>query len=281
VSNPPGVRLTNPSRSLVTAQHPRSVLAGPPREILRGAYAAFLQLSGAVIRARAKLAEKALVLMYHRVVAPHDVPADIDPGMYVTTDAFERHLQYLAAHHEVVTLEALFEWLVGRRQFAKIPCAITFDDGWRDNYEEAFPLLTRYGLPATIFLITDHVGTPAMVTWAQVHEMEAAGIQFGSHTVTHPVLTTIDDQSVRDELVRSKERLVRDLRRPVDWFCYPKGAYDQRSLAVAREHYAAAVSTEEGPVSIGDDLHHVHRIGIHHDVTRTTALFACRLVSLV
>jgi len=253
----------------------------PPREVLRGVFAAFLQLSGAVTRARTKLQGKALVLMYHRVLAPESVPADIDPGMYVTTEAFERHLQYLTAHHDVVSLNSLYEWLSGRRQFARVPCAITFDDGWRDNYEEAFPLLERYGLPATIFLITDQVGAPAMVTWEQVHQMETAGIRFGSHTVTHPVLTSIDDQAVRDELAHSKARLGRELRRPVDWFCYPKGAYDHRSLAVARELYAAAVSTEEGPVSIGDDLHHLHRIGVHHDVTRTTALFACRLVSLV
>jgi peptidoglycan/xylan/chitin deacetylase (PgdA/CDA1 family) len=257
------------------------VLRRSPRETLRGLYASFLDASGAVARARANLKDKALVLMYHRVLAPDDVPADIDPGMYVTTEAFERHLRYLTANHEVVTLETLFEWMAGRRQFSRIPCAITFDDGWRDNYEQAFPLLQQYNVPATIFLITDHVGIPAMVTWAQVHEMEAAGVRFGSHTVTHPVLTTIDDQSVRDELVRSKQRLVRDLRQPVDWFCYPKGAYDQRSLAVAREHYAAAVSVEEGPVSMGDDRHRVRRIGIHHDVTRTTSLFACRLVSLI
>ena len=219
--------------------------------------------------------------MYHRVLADESVPPGIDPGMYVTRTTFERHLEYLAAHHDVVTLDDLREWLLARRQFSRIPCVVTFDDGWRDNYEVAFPLLQQYGLPATIFLITDKIASPEMVSWEQVHEMEQAGIQFGSHTVTHPVLTTLDDRAVCDELVRSKARLMRELRRPSSWFCYPKGAYDQRSLAVAREHYAGAVSTEEGHVSVGDDLHHVRRIGIHNDVTRTTSLFACRLVSLV
>lgn len=254
----------------------------PVREHLRAAYAQVLDAAGFVQRSRQALKDRALVLMYHRVLADRDVRPEIDPGMYVTSSTFERHLRYLTSHHQVVTLDEMHEWMLGKRSFDRIPCAITFDDGWRDNYEEAFPLLQKYGVPATIFLITEKIGVdPAMLSWEQVHKMEAAGIRFGSHTLTHPVLTTIDDSAIRKELVQSKERLVRELRRPSNWFCYPKGAYDQRSLSVARQHYAAAVSTEEGPVTVGDDIHHVHRISIHNDVTRTTELFACRLVSLV
>jgi peptidoglycan/xylan/chitin deacetylase (PgdA/CDA1 family) len=199
----------------------------------------------------------------------------------VTRQSFERHLDYLIAHHEIVTLDDLRDWILGRRQFARIPCVLTFDDGWLDNYQEAFPVLRSRGVPGTIFLITDHVGTPEMVTWDQVREMERAGIQFGSHTATHPVLTSLDDEAILHELVRSRERLVLELAQPIEWFCYPKGIYDTRALMVARDRYTGAVTTREGPVSVGDDLHQVQRVGIHDDVTRTTALFACRLVSLV
>jgi peptidoglycan/xylan/chitin deacetylase (PgdA/CDA1 family) len=219
--------------------------------------------------------------MYHRVLAQAEVPSDIDPGMYVTAEAFERHLRYLSAHHEVVSLQDLGEWLGGRRTFNRIPCVITFDDGWVDNFTRAFPLLVQFGMSATIFLVTELIGTDGMVSWPQVREMEAAGILFGSHTATHPVLPTLDETRMREELTRSRERLRRELRHPSDWFCYPKGAYDERALGLARELHAGAVSTEEGPVAKGDDRHHIHRISIHHDVTRTTSLFACRLTSLV
>ena len=253
----------------------------PGREHLRAAYAQVLNGLGAVSRSRLALRNRSLVLMYHRVLTERELTSDIEPGMYVTRDAFERHLIYLAEHHEIIGLDELHEWLHGRRQYARIPCVITFDDGWGDNYANAFPLLKQYRLPATIFLITDLIGTPSMLTWEQVREMEAAGIDFGSHTATHPVLTTTDEPTTRDELTRSRTRLQRELRRPSRWFCYPKGAFNDQALKIARELYVGALSTREGPVAPGDDLHHLHRIGIHNDVTRTTALFACRLVSLV
>lgn len=253
----------------------------PAREHLRSAYAQVLHGIGVVNRARRALRDRSLVLMYHRVLADEEVSPDIKPGMYVTRETFERHLAYLAAHHDVVGLDDLHEWMHGRRQYRRIPCVITFDDGWLDNYTKAFPLLKKYRLPATIFLITDQIGTPGMLSWEQVREMEAAGIDFGSHTATHPVLTTTDESRTRDELTRSRDRLLRELRRPSRWFCYPKGAYNDEALKIARELYVGALSTHEGPVAPGDDLHHLRRIGIHNDMTRTTALFACRLVSLV
>ena len=116
--------------------------------------------------------------------------------MYVTHSTFERHLAYLAANHEVIGLDALRRWLLGQTTFSRTPCVVTFDDGWADNYTETFPFLRRFALPATIFLATGLVGTPSMLTWDQVREMELAGIDFGWHAVTHPVLTTIDDDSI-------------------------------------------------------------------------------------
>lgn len=253
----------------------------PLREHLRAVYGEALYRCGPVRRARAALAGKGLVLMYHRVLRKRDIPRDLHPGMYVTSDDFERHARYLAAHHQVLTLEEFAEWLEGTRQCDRVPCAITFDDGWEDNYTEAFPILQRYRLPATIFLITDAVGTPGMLTWRQVQEMEAAGVTFGSHTASHPVLTAVDEERIRQELTKPIPCLRQQLRKPSGWFCYPKGAYDERSLRIAKELYAAAVSVDEGPVARNDDRHRLRRIGIHHDVTRTTGLFACRLVSLV
>lgn len=240
-----------------------------------------MRCAGVVAHRRRALRDRALVLMYHRVLPPNGVPDGLKPGMYVTTDTFAKHLNYLSSHHEVVSLDDLHDWLAGQRQFSRIPCAITFDDGWHDNYTQAFPLLRQHQMTATIFVITDQIGTPQMLTWSHVREMEQAGVWFGSHTATHPVLTALDEPAVRDELTRSWTRLQQEVRRPSRWFCYPKGAYNNLALGVARELYAAALSTEEGPITRGDDLHHLQRISIHNDVTRTTSLFACRLVDLV
>jgi peptidoglycan/xylan/chitin deacetylase (PgdA/CDA1 family) len=209
------------------------------------------------------------------------IPADVEPGMYVTSATFARHLRYLKRHHDVVGLDALYDWLKRRRRFDRVPCVITFDDGWEDNYRQAFPLLRRHGVAATVFLVTDRVGTTGMLDWDQVREMEAAGLEFGSHTASHPMLATLDERTMRGELVRSRNRLASEVRRPSRWLCYPKGSYNPLVLEVTRDYYVGALSTDEGPVARGDDIYRVRRIGVHDDVTRTTSLFACRLASLV
>ena len=102
----------------------------PPREHLRAAYAQLLVRTGSLGRATRSLRQRALVLMYHRVLNDTAVPDDIDPGMYVTRSTFERHLKYLAANHDVVGFDAFRRWLLGQTTFPRIPCVITFDDGW-------------------------------------------------------------------------------------------------------------------------------------------------------
>lgn len=101
-----------------------------------------------------------VVLMYHRVL-PKDSPArrTEQPGMYVSPETLELHLTELKRHFELVHLD---EWLRRVQQGAALPrlaCAITFDDGWRDNYDFALPVLVRHGAPATIFLVSGYIGT--------------------------------------------------------------------------------------------------------------------------
>lgn len=101
------------------------------------------------------------VLMYHRVLTPDDVARGrIQPGMYVLADVFRLHMAYVARTFEVLSLaEALDRWEAGSLDPRRRYCVITIDDGWLDTYRHAFPILKSYGLPATVFLATDFVGT--------------------------------------------------------------------------------------------------------------------------
>src|SRR4051812_2433299 len=249
------------------------------RSVARTAAAAALHRSGVLALHRATaFRDAAIILLYYRVLRPQDLPHGIDPAIYVTTDTFEMHLQFLRRRFDVVDLDELLAWRERRRTFARVPCAITFDDGWADNFTNAYPLLKRYGMPATIFVITGEVGaSPDFVTWEQVRTMERDGLRFGSHTLSHPVVEGLEAGELERQLSESKRDLQQHTTRPSCWFCYPKGYNDEAARRGASRHYCASVTTRFAPTFRDDDQHAIPRISVHDDVSRTPAAFALRV----
>lgn len=121
-----------------------------------------LALAGLVSGPRLFRTNGLLILMYHRVLPPDDERAGLEqPGMLVHPVTFENHLRLVRRYLEPIMLS---DWLHGRAVGKNIPgraCAITFDDGWSDNYEFAFPLLKTFQIPATIFLVADQIDATA------------------------------------------------------------------------------------------------------------------------
>jgi peptidoglycan/xylan/chitin deacetylase (PgdA/CDA1 family) len=104
--------------------------------------------------------EKSAILMYHRVLPGGTLPNGIQPGMYVFSETFERHISFLKKSFSLVSLEQLHASPNEEgRQGLRPKCALTFDDGWKDFYEQAFPILKSQQVPATVFLPTDFIGT--------------------------------------------------------------------------------------------------------------------------
>ena len=131
---------------------------------------------------------------------------------------------------------------------------LTFDDGYVDNYEVAAPILEKYGFPATFYIITDKVGTPEYMTWDQVTDLDRQGMDIGSHTATHPDLTTLSAANLRRELSGSADTLKAQLGHPVYWLCYPAGKYDDDVLDYAREAgYLLATTTDPGEQQSSDE----------------------------
>jgi peptidoglycan/xylan/chitin deacetylase (PgdA/CDA1 family) len=119
------------------------------------------QAIGANRRARRRLdGTCAAVLMYHRVLPRSEAVRDaVEPGMYVTPRTFARHLASIEAHFHALPLHEIVTRLEQHRPLPPGACAITFDDGWRDNHDHALPELERYGIPATLFVVAERVGT--------------------------------------------------------------------------------------------------------------------------
>jgi peptidoglycan/xylan/chitin deacetylase (PgdA/CDA1 family) len=108
-----------------------------------------------------RLQGKAAILVYHRVLTEKELRQDfIQPGMYVRNDVFEMQMLFLKKHFEILSLHDLLALWKGKKlDKGKRYCVVTFDDGWRDNYLYAFPILQKHGIPATIFLPTTLIGT--------------------------------------------------------------------------------------------------------------------------
>lgn len=132
------------------------------RSALRRLRAEAYRWSGRCALARERLdGSRAAVLLYHRVL-PREVAERraVEPGMYVTPESFALHLDWLAADFRVLPLHEILSRLAAGQPLPSGACAITFDDGWRDNADYALPELARRGVPATLFAVSERVGTP-------------------------------------------------------------------------------------------------------------------------
>lgn len=148
---------------------------------------------------------------------------------YMDPSLFERHLGYFEqSGRRVIDLASLVEEMRRGGGIPRRTLTITFDDGWRDNYERAFPLMRRHGFPATIFLVSGRIGLKDYLGWNEIREMRAGGIRFGAHTVNHPHLTELPDGEARREIGDCKKALEDGLGEEVPVFCYPYGFFDRR-----------------------------------------------------
>jgi peptidoglycan/xylan/chitin deacetylase (PgdA/CDA1 family) len=198
------------------------------------------------------------VLNYHQVNDTYKTP------LTMTTADFEEQMKYLYDNgYHAITQEQLLQYINGSGILPDKPVLVTFDDGYIDNYENAYPIMKKYNMTGTIFLIINLMGKSGYLTWSQVHAMAKDGFEFGSHTVSHKPLTQLDEDYLRQELVQSKMRIEQQLGKPVTCIAYPEGKYnDLVELETKRAHYQAAFTVNVGKDFPGDDHYALDRIPI-------------------
>ena len=309
-----------------------------------------------------------IVLMYHRIIEKIKSGKFMQGGMYVEPETFRKQILYLKDNFNVISLDKIqsFHHPEHQNDGKKPFCVLTFDDGWKDFYVNAFPVLTAHNVSATVFLPTDFIGTAkrfwtdrladivykmddigivdrgidrssskigkkieciegtvefkleeaikalkalpdeeieaildemkerweveegahaaSFLSWEEAREMHNFGIIcFGSHTKSHRILTTISEDAVREELTRSKNKLLKERIVGSSFipFAYPNGNYNDRIASLVEEAgYHLALTTESGwnrVMDRGTGSYRLKRVGIHQDMTSTNAMMACRI----
>ncbi len=303
----------------------------------------FLVKTNAFAALRYKNRTRVPILTYHRF--------SFENNTFSTSQiALESHLKYITKHYEVISLQLLTEKILNKEPTRNKTLVITIDDGYKDVYDIAFPILKKFAVPATVFAVTDFLDKKTWIwtdkaryllintkldsvnfniaskdfsfklgdktsrinyaakinselkklstedrdlnieklanllnvklpdlpdenfssfTWDNAREMENNGVTVESHTVSHPILTNVSDEVLKNELLESKFRVQTELQKDADLFCYPNGNCSSREfLAVESAGYKSAVSTELRLSKTTDNIFSLPRVDCDSDMNR-------------
>jgi peptidoglycan/xylan/chitin deacetylase (PgdA/CDA1 family) len=212
------------------------------------------------------------ILVYHSIHEHEPGRSAASRVFEVTPESFDRQIAYLDEQHiPVVSMQALVDAIEGRGTVPPHAVVITFDDGWENQYVHAFPALRRYGFTATFFVFTHAIGrNDRYFTWAQLREMQGAGMTIGSHTQLHPKIKQLHDpEKLREEIAGSRAILRKQLGTSVDFFAYPFGVATPEAEAAVREAgYHAGRAFPGGTWNSGHTLWSLKAMAITDDFTR-------------
>lgn len=310
---------------------------------------------------------RTVVLMYHRILSSREhINSHSHDGIIVHTDSFNKQVKFLARHFHIFTFNDFSAHMKKQQSFSGVSCLITFDDGWYDNYHNAFPILKTYDAAAHIFLpvhfisnsdnfwqeklshylchlchhpelfneflikhdlikystvtpderktvIRKYVATlkcfspdeinqliseyesemtdkncPApsnivdtYLNWSNIIEMQEHKISFGSHAVSHHMLTKLTQHQLESELTESKVTIEEKTKKTANSIAYPNGNHDKIVCETCKNTgYEFGFTTEHGFAIPATDPFRIPRINIHNDMTKYIPLFYCRILGI-
>ncbi|HEA47228.1 MAG TPA: polysaccharide deacetylase family protein [bacterium] len=214
------------------------------------------------------------VLMYHMVSPGKKEKYRISP------EKFASQMEYLSKKgYQTISPDKLLEFVnpaparrsgvKGGRALPEKPVLLTFDDGYKDNFTYAYPILKKYNFKATIFLVTQYMGKKngwgqedeEILSWEEIGEMKKEGFFFGSHTHTHPNLLELSRDKVLSEIRDSKRILEGRLKELIGFFAYPYGKFNSQIEKMVKEAgYLGAFSTLPGKNGRNEDPFLLRRI---------------------
>ncbi|HLV80357.1 MAG TPA: polysaccharide deacetylase family protein [Chthonomonadaceae bacterium] len=206
------------------------------------------------------------VLMYHRIcdLTPREARSPLLRSLTVSPEHFEQQVRYLVENGFTFLLARQVEDAV--RAHKPLPdkaVVLTLDDGYKDNFDHAFPILRKYGVPATMFLVTATVNTEGHLSWDDVLVMRREQVGYGSHTVHHYDLTLLPAGQVDYELCASRRTIESHLGTPIADIAYPSGKVNLLVQARAKaDGYLAGWKKGGGPVQPENDPYLLPRVRV-------------------
>ncbi|AQY50591.1 exported polysaccharide deacetylase, lipoprotein [Listeria weihenstephanensis FSL R9-0317] len=208
------------------------------------------------------------VLMYH------SINTNVKNNLITPPDEFDAQMKWLKDNnYHTITLAELDELLLTGKNVPDKPIVITFDDGYQDNYTNAYPILKKYDLKANIFVITDKIAKNNHFDEAALKEMSDYGIEMDSHTVHHQELNTLTYTEQLKELKDSKAVLEKLTGKPVNSICYPVGRHNEDTERAAKAAgYAMGFTTAAGKANKNDGMYTLPRVRMVPGISMQAAL---------
>lgn len=214
------------------------------------------------------------ILMYHKV---NSDPRTGGLGLRVPPDKFDWQMSYLYKNgfHTVSLVDVMDHFQKGKVLPSR-PIVITFDDGYKDNHDFAYPIMKKYGFTGTVFVVSQAIGGTnffdvqkklqpenKMMNWQEIKDLDAGGFTIGAHTVNHPKLAKVSPDEDRWQMEECKRVLEQGLKKPVNVFAYPYGSYNDQVAEIAKQAgFRAAVTTELGLAHSQDNPYKLHRVRV-------------------
>lgn len=213
------------------------------------------------------------IFMYHWI---KDDTGDYPyPENMVKIDELKKQMEYLKENN----YDVIFTSEINKVQHYKKPVVLTFDDGWQDVYNIAFPYAKELNMKINMYVITDFVGTPGYCTLEQLKEMKESGlVEIDSHTLSHPYLAQLSEEQVKKELEESKAYLKENLGIESLVICYPSGSQNTMVQNVAKENYKYGLLMDGGVFNYSSDnsnLYAIERIYARRSMSLDTFINYC------
>lgn len=221
-----------------------------------------------------RVADAVPVLNYHRVDNRDDNPSTLKVA------DFEAQIKFLVdSGYSFVMPEQLVDARQNGKPLPKNPVVICFDDGHDDIYRNVFPVLQKYNVRATVFIVTDHIGMKDFLSWEQVRQLQAGGfVDFESHTMSYKDLTRLKGDKLWDQIYGAKQAIEWALKKPSQFISFPEGKYTVAAEETAKElGYRAGFIEDYGLTSRRDDGFVLTRIPVQGSNSQTLLRFQLRL----